>query len=75
MFTTRGACDSHVRGECVRVLSLTDLKGNIKHMERVNGKFTCPLCLVKYSWSDNLTRHWKECKMQDETESNCPDNF
>lgn len=75
MFTTKSAYDSHIRGECLRVLSLTDLKGTIHQTERVDGKFTCPLCRIKYSRSDNLTRHWKECKLRDETRSNCVVNF
>jgi hypothetical protein len=75
VFITKGARDSHLRGECLRMVTLTDLEGNIKRTERVDGKFTCPFCMVKYSRSDNLTKHWKECRMGNERQSNYIENL
>jgi hypothetical protein len=70
MFATKVERDSHFRGQCQPIISLTSLEGSIRRVERTDGKFTCPSCLTKYSRSDNLISHWKECKTRDGTESN-----
>jgi len=70
MFPTKGERDSHFRGQCQPVISLTSLEGSIKRVERMDGKFTCPSCHTKYSRSDRLKSHWKKCKTNNETESN-----
>jgi hypothetical protein len=62
--------DNHYRGECLTFIRLTDLLGNINQVERVDGKFSCPLCLIKFKYSNKLVAHWKECQERGNTESN-----
>jgi hypothetical protein len=64
------ARDKHFRDECKQTHSLTDTEGKIFQMERIEGKFQCPGCQMKYTLTTNLTRHWKKCLRRDSTESN-----
>ena len=61
--------DNHYRGECLTFVRLTDLLGNIKQVERVDGKFSCPLCLTKVKYSNKLVAHWKKCQERSNTQS------
>ena len=69
-FDSKSEREIHFRGECQPIISLTDVEGFIARVERKEGKFQCPGCPKKFTYSNNLSSHWKECKTMDGTESN-----
>ena len=69
-FGTKSERHNHFRSECKQSHSLTDGEGNILQVERVEGKFQCPVCQTEFTHSTNLIRHWKQCIKRDETKSN-----
>lgn len=58
----------HIRDTCKRWVSLTDNKAMIHQVERIDGKFLCPQCPETFTRADNMNRHWKTCKVNDEGE-------
>ena len=44
-----------------------DLNGNIKTIERIDGKFEYLKCETQYNRSDNLATHWKKCQSMKES--------
>src|SRR5579862_1782643 len=69
-FGIRAERNNHFRNQCKHMHSLTDCQGKIFEVKRIEGKFQCPGCQMKFTLSTNLTRHWKQCIKCDETESN-----
>jgi hypothetical protein len=69
-FATKSERNNHFSGECKPFVSLTDLEGSIRRVERTDGKFACPLCPARYKYSNDIFAHWKKCKTRDGTESN-----
>jgi uncharacterized protein YlaI len=69
-FDSKSERENHFRGECQTVFSLTDVAGFITRVERKDGKFQCPRCPKAFSYSNNLSSHWKKCKTTEGPESN-----
>ena len=67
-FNTQLARNTHFRRNCQFSIDLLDLNGNVKRIERINGKFECCHCGTRYNRSDNLARHWKKCKLTKENQ-------
>jgi hypothetical protein len=70
VFPTKVARNNHFRGGCQPFIRVMDLEGNIKQIDRTDGKFKCPLCPRVFTHSNNLISHWRTCKTRDGTESN-----
>jgi len=68
-FNTKLERKDHYRRFCQSSMDLIDLNGNIKTIERINGKFECLKCGTRYNRSDNLTTHWKKCQLRKESQS------
>jgi len=69
-FETNAERDNHFRTQCKHTHNLIDGEENTLKVERIEGKFQCPSCQIKFTFTTNLTRHWKQCIKRDKTESN-----
>jgi len=69
-FGSKSERDNHVRIECESSVKLTNSIGNIQTIERINGRFACPMCSVQYTRANNLKSHWIRCRTGNVTESN-----
>ena len=69
-FITKSNRDNHFRRICQSFVNLIDINGNIKTIERIDGKFKCVTCGARYNRSDNLTNDWKKCQTKDGSKSN-----
>ena len=47
VFDTKTERKNHFRNVCQALLSVTDTKGTIHRIERIDGKFTCPICIFQ----------------------------
>ena len=68
-FDLKSERDNHFRQYCQSFVKLIEIDGNIKRIERVNGKFDCFNCGKQYNRSDNLMAHWKKCQTKEGTQS------
>ena len=69
-FDRKSDRDDHFHQICQSFVKLIDIDGNIKTIERVDGKFECFDCGKQYNRSNNLTTHWKKCQIKDGSKSN-----
>jgi len=68
-FNTKSERKNHFRQICQSSIKIIDMDGNIKTMERIDGKFECFKCGTKFNRSNNLTTHWKKCQRHDGNKS------